>query len=78
MTLSILLALLIAGLVVLGSSVRVVTQFERGVVLRFGRLSGGVRAATSAHGGVGVAANTPEPQESLLGAVTASAATSGR
>ena len=43
MTLSILLALLIAGLVVLGSSVRVVTQFERGVVLRFGRLSGGVR-----------------------------------
>ena len=43
MTLYILLALLGAGLVLLGSSVRVVTQFERGVVLRFGRLSGAVR-----------------------------------
>jgi regulator of protease activity HflC (stomatin/prohibitin superfamily) len=39
----ILLALLLGGLVLLGSSVRVVTQFERGVVLRFGRLSGDVR-----------------------------------
>jgi regulator of protease activity HflC (stomatin/prohibitin superfamily) len=43
MTLYILLALLVAGLVLLSSSVRVVTQFERGVVLRFGRLSGDVR-----------------------------------
>jgi regulator of protease activity HflC (stomatin/prohibitin superfamily) len=43
MTLYILLALVLAGLVLLGSSVRVVTQFERGVVLRFGRLSGAVR-----------------------------------
>jgi regulator of protease activity HflC (stomatin/prohibitin superfamily) len=43
MTLYVLLALLVAGLVLLGSSVRVVTQFERGVVLRFGRLSGAVR-----------------------------------
>jgi regulator of protease activity HflC (stomatin/prohibitin superfamily) len=44
MTLYVLVTLLIAGLVLLGSSVRVVTQFERGVVLRFGRLSGAVRA----------------------------------
>jgi regulator of protease activity HflC (stomatin/prohibitin superfamily) len=43
MTLYILLALLVAGLVLLSSSVRVVTQFERGVVLRFGRLRGEVR-----------------------------------
>jgi regulator of protease activity HflC (stomatin/prohibitin superfamily) len=43
MTLYILLAVLGAGLVLLGSSVRVVTQFERGVVLRFGRLRGAVR-----------------------------------
>jgi regulator of protease activity HflC (stomatin/prohibitin superfamily) len=43
MTLYIVLALLIAGLVLLGSSVRVITQFERGVVLRFGRLTGAVR-----------------------------------
>jgi regulator of protease activity HflC (stomatin/prohibitin superfamily) len=43
MTLYILLALLVAGLALLGGSVRVVTQFERGVVLRFGRLSGEVR-----------------------------------
>jgi regulator of protease activity HflC (stomatin/prohibitin superfamily) len=43
MTLYILLAALVAGLVLLGSCVRVVTQFERGVVLRFGRLSGAVR-----------------------------------
>jgi regulator of protease activity HflC (stomatin/prohibitin superfamily) len=43
MTLYVLVTLLIAGLVLLGSSVRVVTQFERGVVLRFGRLSGAVR-----------------------------------
>jgi regulator of protease activity HflC (stomatin/prohibitin superfamily) len=42
MTLYLLLAVLGAGLVLLGSSVRVVTQFERGVVLRFGRLSGAV------------------------------------
>jgi regulator of protease activity HflC (stomatin/prohibitin superfamily) len=43
MTLYILLALVLGGLVLLGSSVRVVTQFERGVVLRFGRLRGDVR-----------------------------------
>jgi regulator of protease activity HflC (stomatin/prohibitin superfamily) len=42
MTLYILLTRLAAGLVLLGSSVGVVTQFERGVVLRFGRLSGAV------------------------------------
>ena len=35
------LLIIVLGLIVmlLGSSVRVVTQFERGVVLRFGRLS---------------------------------------
>jgi regulator of protease activity HflC (stomatin/prohibitin superfamily) len=43
MTLYILLAVLLGGLVLVGSSARVVTQFERGVVLRFGRLSGAVR-----------------------------------
>jgi regulator of protease activity HflC (stomatin/prohibitin superfamily) len=43
MTLYVLLACVLGGLVLLGSSVRVVTQFERGVVLRFGRLSGAVR-----------------------------------
>jgi regulator of protease activity HflC (stomatin/prohibitin superfamily) len=43
MTLYVLLAVLLGLLVLLGSSVRVVTQFERGVVLRFGRLSGAVR-----------------------------------
>jgi hypothetical protein len=43
MTLYILLVLVLGALVLLGSSVRVVTQFERGVVLRFGRLSGAVR-----------------------------------
>jgi regulator of protease activity HflC (stomatin/prohibitin superfamily) len=38
------LALLLAGLVVLaGASVRVVSQFERGVVLRFGQLRGDTR-----------------------------------
>jgi regulator of protease activity HflC (stomatin/prohibitin superfamily) len=35
----------ILGLLLLaGSSVRVITQFERGVVLRFGQLRPGVRA----------------------------------
>jgi regulator of protease activity HflC (stomatin/prohibitin superfamily) len=43
MTVYILLALVLGGLVLIGSSMRVVTQFERGVVLRFGRLSGAVR-----------------------------------
>src|SRR3954471_19361222 len=43
MTLYILLAVLGTGLVLLASSVRVITQFERGVVLRFGRLIGTVR-----------------------------------
>jgi regulator of protease activity HflC (stomatin/prohibitin superfamily) len=42
-TLYILLAVLGAGLVLLGSSVRVIMQFERGVVLRFGRVVGAVR-----------------------------------
>ncbi len=38
------LAVVIAGLLVLlGASIRVVTQFQRGVVLRFGRLHGDVR-----------------------------------
>jgi regulator of protease activity HflC (stomatin/prohibitin superfamily) len=44
MTLYVLLAVLGAVVVLLGVSLRVVTQFERGVVLRFGRLSGGPRA----------------------------------
>jgi regulator of protease activity HflC (stomatin/prohibitin superfamily) len=43
MTLYVLLALVSCGLVLLGASVRVITQFERGVVLRFGRLTGEVR-----------------------------------
>jgi regulator of protease activity HflC (stomatin/prohibitin superfamily) len=43
MTPYVLLALLLGVLVLLGSSVRVVTQYERGVVLRFGRLRSGVR-----------------------------------
>ena len=34
------MAILALGLVLFGASVRVVTQFERGIVLRFGRLSG--------------------------------------
>ena len=39
------LAIVMLGLfVLLGASVRVITQFERGVVLRFGRLHGDVRA----------------------------------
>jgi hypothetical protein len=38
-TVYVLLAVLaLGGLLLLGSSVRVITQFERGVVLRFGRL----------------------------------------
>jgi regulator of protease activity HflC (stomatin/prohibitin superfamily) len=43
MVLYLLLALVVIGAVLLASSVRVVTQFERGVVLRFGRLSGTAR-----------------------------------
>jgi regulator of protease activity HflC (stomatin/prohibitin superfamily) len=43
-TVLVVLAVVIAGLLVLlGASVRVVTQFQRGVVLRFGRLHGDVR-----------------------------------
>jgi regulator of protease activity HflC (stomatin/prohibitin superfamily) len=43
-TVLVVLAVVIAGLLVLlGASIRVVTQFERGVVLRFGRLQGEVR-----------------------------------
>jgi regulator of protease activity HflC (stomatin/prohibitin superfamily) len=44
MALYVLLAIVAGALLVLASSVRVVTQYERGVVLRFGRLSGPVRA----------------------------------
>ena len=40
MTLYLVLALLALAVVLLGASLRVVTQFERGVVLRFGRLTG--------------------------------------
>ena len=40
MVLYLLMAILALGLVLFGASVRVVTQFERGIVLRFGRLSG--------------------------------------
>ena len=42
----VVLAVLVVGLLVLlGASVRVVNQFERGVVLRFGRLRGDPRGA---------------------------------
>ena len=37
-TVYVLIAIVAMGLLVLGSSVRVITQFDRGVVLRFGRL----------------------------------------
>jgi regulator of protease activity HflC (stomatin/prohibitin superfamily) len=40
----VLLVCAAVALVVFGASVRIVTQFERGVVLRFGRLHGSVRA----------------------------------
>jgi regulator of protease activity HflC (stomatin/prohibitin superfamily) len=41
----VILSIILLGLVVLaGASVRVVTQFERGVVLRFGRLHGDIRS----------------------------------
>jgi regulator of protease activity HflC (stomatin/prohibitin superfamily) len=43
MAIYVLGAALIVLLVLLGSSVRVITQFERGVVLRFGRLHGDPR-----------------------------------
>ena len=43
--LAILVVVLLAALVLAGASVRVVTQFERGVVMRFGRLHGEPRAA---------------------------------
>jgi len=39
----VLAILLLGALVVAGASIRVVTQFERGVVLRFGRLHGDTR-----------------------------------
>jgi regulator of protease activity HflC (stomatin/prohibitin superfamily) len=39
----VLIAVLAVGLLLLGSSVRVITQFERGVVLRFGRLRAAIR-----------------------------------
>jgi regulator of protease activity HflC (stomatin/prohibitin superfamily) len=44
MVLYLLLTLIAVAVVLLGASVRVVTQFERGVVLRFGRLTGPPRA----------------------------------
>jgi regulator of protease activity HflC (stomatin/prohibitin superfamily) len=41
----VILSIILVGLLVLaGASVRVVTQFERGVVLRFGRLRGDLRS----------------------------------
>ena len=43
MAVYIALAVLAVVLVVLGASVRVITQFERGVVLRFGKLHGDTR-----------------------------------
>lgn len=44
-TLLVVLAIVLLGLlVVLGASVRVIAQYERGVVLRFGRLRGEVRS----------------------------------
>jgi regulator of protease activity HflC (stomatin/prohibitin superfamily) len=44
-TILVVLAIVLLGLlVVLGASVRVIAQYERGVVLRFGRLRGEVRA----------------------------------
>jgi regulator of protease activity HflC (stomatin/prohibitin superfamily) len=43
-TVLVLLAILLAGLLVLtGASIRVLNQFEQGVVLRFGRLHGDIR-----------------------------------
>jgi regulator of protease activity HflC (stomatin/prohibitin superfamily) len=42
-TVYVLIAVLAVGLLLLGSSVRVITQFERGVVLRFGRLRSATR-----------------------------------
>jgi regulator of protease activity HflC (stomatin/prohibitin superfamily) len=43
-TIFLVLAIVVVGLLVLaGASVRVVTQFERGVVLRFGQLRGNLR-----------------------------------
>jgi regulator of protease activity HflC (stomatin/prohibitin superfamily) len=41
--LAVIVIVLVGLLVLVGASVRVVTQFERGVVLRFGRLHGEVR-----------------------------------
>ena len=38
-----LIAVVALGLLLLVSSVRVITQFERGVILRFGRLCAGTR-----------------------------------
>lgn len=42
-TIYVMLAIVTLAVVLLGSSVRVVTQFERGVVFRFGRVRPGVR-----------------------------------
>ena len=41
--LTVLLIVALGALVLAGLSVRVVNQFERGVVLRFGRVQGGLR-----------------------------------
>ena len=55
MTFSIVLALMLGGLVLRVSSVAVVTRFERGVVLRSGRLSGVVRGALPGEAAVSAA-----------------------
>lgn len=39
----VLLAIVVGGLLVLGASARILTQYERGVVFRFGRLRGSTR-----------------------------------
>ncbi len=42
-TIYVLIAVVFLGLLVLGTSVRVITQFERGVVFRFGRVRAAIR-----------------------------------
>ncbi|MGH3588197.1 MAG: SPFH domain-containing protein, partial [Pseudonocardia sp.] len=42
-TIYVLIAVVALGLLVLGASVRVITQFERGVVFRFGRVRAAIR-----------------------------------
>ena len=78
----VLIALVALGLLVLGSSVRVITQFERGVVLRLGRLRASTRGPGLAliapvvdrlHGCGGVAAQGRHVRADL-GAVAVQAA----